>query len=51
MRFLRFSFSFRLVRIQVEARERGNQGEWGGGVVGAEFLNKLKGQCYKILKL
>jgi hypothetical protein len=35
----------------VEARERVNQGEWGGGVVGAEFLKKLKGQCYEILKI
>ncbi len=34
----------------MEARERGDQGEWGGGVVGAEFLNKLKRQCYEILE-
>jgi hypothetical protein len=34
----------------VEAREGGNQREWGAGVVGAEFLNKLKGQCYEILE-
>ncbi len=35
----------------MEARERGNQGEWGGGVVEAEFLNKLKGQCYEIRRI
>ncbi len=33
----------------MEAREGGNQGELGGGVVEAEFLNKLKRPFYEIL--
>ena len=49
--FVEESNSFRLIRNPVEAREGGNQGKWGGGVVGAEFLNKLKGQYYKIHKM
>jgi hypothetical protein len=49
--FVEESNSFRLIRNPVEAREGGNQREWGAGVVGAEFLNKLKGQCSKILKI
>jgi hypothetical protein len=49
--FVEESNSFRLIRNPVEAREGGDQGERGGGVVGAEFLNKLKGQCYEILKI
>jgi hypothetical protein len=49
--FVEESNSFRLIRNPVEAREGGDQGEWGGGVVGAEFLNKIKGQCYEILRI